>query len=198
MCLFLQVLDASKAEMLRAQVLGSDAHQHATPDSSASLKDPACVSGMTGPAAASQLPLDGSLEPLPDQAMPEAFPDQAMPRQEEEEASAKGGVPEQAAPDGAAQHSESPATDALAMTHGKKRKADKECVRAAADTDAAAALECEGAGVEISSASHAADEPKQATSRKIGGSKKAHQGTLQAAFAKAKVLDSPMLQHVWL
>lgn len=178
--LLLQVLDASKADMLRGEVLGSNAHQHAACDSSASHTPG--LAGMTGPAAASQLPLHESLEALPNQAMPEALPDQAMPAAEEE-ASDKGDMPEQAAPHAAAQHSESQAT---ALTHGKKRKADKECVRAAAVT--AAAVECEEAEKEIDSASHAADESNQATRTKESGSKKAHQGTLQAAFAKAKVL----------
>ena len=185
--------DAGKADMLRAEVLGSNAHQHVAPDSSASLTDPSGIAGTTGPATVSCLPLDKSPE-----ALPEAFPDQAMLGKEEEEGSAKGGEPEQAAPHAAAQHSESQATDVPALMHGKKRKADKECVRAAAVTEVAAAVECEGATGEIGSASDAADEPNQATRTKKGGSKKAHQGTLQAAFAKAKVFNCPLLQHIWL
>ena len=173
--------------MLRAQVLRTNAHQHAAPDSSASLTDPFGPPDTTGPAAASQLPPSESLEGLPDQAMPVAFPEQGVPGGEEE-ASAKGGLPEQAAPNAAAQHSESQATGpAPALTHGRKRKA--ECVRAAAVAEAAAAVKCEGAGGEMGTASPASDVSNQATRTKEGGSKKAHQGTLQAAFAKAKVLD---------
>ena len=184
--LFLQVLDAGRADLLRAQVLSSNPHQYAAVDSSASLAPG--LAGMTGPAAASQLPLNESLEALPVQASSESFPDQAVLGEEEEEASAKGGMPEQAAPHAAAQHSESQATDAPVLTHGKKRKADKECIRAAALKEAAAAVEDEQARKEIERAPHAADESNQATRTKKSGSEKAHQGTLQAAFAKAKVL----------
>lgn len=173
-------------------MLGSTAQkQVASLDfSPASLTDPpGPASSTAGPAAASQLPRDESSPP--------ALPDQALP-----EASATGTVPEQVAPQAVVQHSESLATavsDTPALSHGtRKRKADKECVRAAAGievalaagTEAAAAVESEGGGGEIASRGHAADEaaePKQARQKKCT-SKKALQGTLQAAFAKAKVL----------
>lgn len=183
--------------MLRAKVLGSNnSKQVASPDfSPASPTHPPGPASTAGPAAASRLPQVESPPALPDQALPEA--------------SANGSVPEQAASQSVLQHSESLATavsDTPALPHGKrKRKAEKECVRAAAGTEAAvesedalaagteaaAAVESEVAGGESASRSHAADEapePKQARQWK-GSSKNALQGTLQAAFAKAKVLD---------
>ena len=187
----LQVIDKNKADLLRAKLLGSNAQkQVASPDFllPASHTDPPKPASTAGAAAASQLPRDASSPP--------ALPDQTLP-----EASLKDTVPEQVVPQAAVQHSESLATavsNTPALTHGKrKRKADQERVRAAAGTENAlaagteAAVESEAVGGNIASRSYAADkapEPKQARQWK-GSSKKALQGTLQAAFAKAKVFD---------
>ena len=165
-CLYppLQGMDACKAELLRAHVLSSPAPQQAAPYSSASLTDSLGPTGAADQAAAGQLPQDESPEALP----------------------------EQAAPGSAAPHTESQVTaDMQIPKHGKKRKADTECVRAAAGTEAEAALESEGAGGQTASESYARDGSSgsgQAMHKK-GSSKKALQGTLQAAFAKAKVHD---------
>ncbi|KAL8682710.1 MAG: hypothetical protein Q9186_001306 [Xanthomendoza sp. 1 TL-2023] len=191
----LNTRDASKADVLRAKVLGSNAHQRPVVDSSASATGPSGPADTAGPAASSCLP----------QAESEALPDQAMPQ-----ASAKYGVPKQAPLSSAGQRSdcqEAVVSETPVLIHGKKRDADKQCVRAvagteaahgneaaavaeaAAGTEAAATVESESAMGVIGSVSQAAEESQQATHTKKGGSKKVQQGTLPAAFAKAKVLD---------
>lgn len=163
-------MDADKAELYRAQVIGSTTQPPAAHDSSASLTRPSCPAGTS---------------PAPQDESPKALPDQAMPG-----ASARYGLPEQAVPSGTALDSESAVSDTPVVSHGKKRKADTECARPAAHAEAV--LKCrDGAGTQTASASNmegVSFEPDQARCQK-GSSKQGRQGTLPAAFAKAKVHD---------
>lgn len=163
-------MDASKAELYRAHVTGSSTQPPAAQDSSASLPHP------SSPAGASPAPQDESPEALPDQAMPEA--------------AARYGLPEQAVHYGTALGSELAVSDTPVVSHGKKRKADTECARPAVHAEPV--LKCrDDIGNQTVSASDvegASFEPEQARGQK-GSSKQGCQGTLQAAFAKAKVHD---------
>lgn len=155
-------MDPNKAELYRAQVINSSSKQ-APPDSSASLTH------SLGPAGARPAPQDDSPDALPDQAVPGASAPHVLPEQ-------------------ATLRSESAVSETPVLSHGKKRKADTECIRPAADTEAEAAMECGGQTGTESQAKGASSESNLEVCKKISR-REGGQGTLQAAFAKTKVHD---------
>jgi hypothetical protein len=193
----LQGLDSVKADLLRAQLFGSSTASHHQAVSQAPQLPPA----PSGLAPNSELPSADLHSPSAELDSPSADPQ--LPQHESQQTLPEKGtagstiitskVPKQASSGGddLQQPSRSSSPGARASfpglaaggTQSKKRKADKADVTVEGDT--AAAMEAEHA----ESAQQAEQEralPKRAAVRSGGGAKK-KQGTLQAAFAKAKV-----------
>ncbi|DBB01439.1 hypothetical protein WJX77_003930 [Trebouxia sp. C0004] len=192
----LQGLDSVKADLLRAQLVGSStvSHQHAVSQTPQLLPaPPGLAPNLELPSADVHSPPAELDSPSADSQVFQHEPQQTLP-----EKGTAGNtvitskVPKQASSGGddPQQTSRSASPDAKASflklapggTQSKKRKANKADVNV--EGDAAAAMEAEHA----ESAQQAEQEqalPKQATVRSGGGAKK-KQGTLQAAFAKAK------------
>ena len=188
-----QGLDSVKADLLRAQLFGSNtvSQQQAVSQAPQLLPVP------PGLALNSELPSADLHSPPTELDGPSADPQ--VPQQTLTEKGTAGKtvitskVPKQASSDGDDPQQTSPSASpdaeasfpglAPAVTQSKKRKADKADVTV--EGDATAAMEAEHA----ESAQQAEEQralPKQAAVRSGGGPKK-KQGTLQAAFAKAKV-----------
>lgn len=164
------MLDPEKAELLRAKLPDSTSGQ--SNDSKGSLADVVVAADAPGITAEGPQPQNDSSGAVPTKSDP---PVQAIIH-------AAGLKPDSQT---------ASASDPIVMTHGKKRKADKPCTNTAADTDPDAFLDDQeqDIGGHDASVSHAQDEstqPKQARAR-VGCSKRPRPGTLQAAFAKAKV-----------
>ena len=190
-----QGLDSVKADLLRAQLFGSSTASHQKAVSQAPQPSP------SGLAPNSELPSADLHSPPPELDSPSA--DTHMPQHESQQTLPEKGtagntvitskVPKQASSGGDnTQQKSQPAYPgakasvpglAAGGTQSKKRKADKADVTV--EGDMAAAMEAGHA----ESAQQAKQEhalPKRAAVRSGGGAKK-KQGTLQAAFAKAKV-----------
>ena len=187
----IQGLDSVKADLLRARLFGSSTVSRA----------PQLLPAPLGLAPNSELPSADLHSPPAELESPSA--DTHMSQHESQQTLPEKGtagdtvvtskVPKQANSDreDSQQTSQSASPGAKASfsrltaggTQSKKRKADKAAVTV--ERDAAAAVEAEHA----ESAQQAEEEhalPKRAAVRSGGGAKK-KQGTLQAAFAKAKV-----------
>ena len=172
----MQTLDAAKASLLTAEVLTSNrASCHLAkpaqlpPTAAAAVKLPS--RGRTSPLAACPPPVGESQE--------EALHTRAMPIGIDV---AKATLPKQATADGT--------THAVTTTQRKKRKAygDAGGVDTATEADSAADGKAEQPAAEHAESAQGADResvlPQEPAS---GGSMRRKQGTLQAAFAKAKV-----------
>ena len=186
----LQGLDSVKADLLRAQLFGSSTASHQQAVSQAPQLPPA----PSGLAPNSELPSADLHSPSADPQVPQHESQQTMPEKGTDgdtvitskvpkQASSGGDDPQQASRSASPGAKASFPRLAAGDTQSKKRKADKADVNV--EDGAAAAVEVEHA----ESAQQAEQEralPKRAAVRSGGGAKK-KQGTLQAAFAKAKV-----------
>jgi len=192
-----QGLDCVKADLLRAQLFGTStlSHQQAvsqalqllaappglTPNSELALADlHSPPAELDSPSADSQVPQHESQQPPPEKGIAgNTVITSKVPKQ----ASSDGNGPQQTSQSASPDAEPSFPRLAAGDTQSKKRKADKADVTV--EGDAAAAVEAEHA----ESAQQAEEEralPKRAAVRSGSGTKK-KQGTLQAAFAKAKV-----------
>lgn len=180
-----QAVDTAKADLLRAEVLGTTEmtpHQPANPQSAPLLQSAA--KPLDSPPLDTKLPHeDKAQNVLPNQAVHDSsFAKHTLPQQ----AASKQTVPKEAG----ALPKQAMSSAALAnIPSSKKRKADKAGVTAeagaAAEEAAQAVAACDVPGQQ---AGQEAALPNQATAVARDGKKMKKQGTLQAAFAKAKVL----------
>ena len=172
------MLDPKKAELLRAQLPDSRSAQlPIAPDSSASLADPLMPADAPCPTAVGPQPQDDSSGATPALSAKSDLPEQATAHAAGPKRGSQTAIP----------------SDLAVLTHGKKRKADKPCASTAAGTEADALLagqeeDVSGHEASMSHAKDKSNQPKQARVR-VGCSKRPRPGTLQAAFAKAKVLS---------
>ena len=181
----LQAVDTAKADLLRAEVLGTTKmtpRQPANPQSAPLLQSAA--KPLENPPLDTKLPHeDRAQNVLPNQAvLDSSFVKHTLPQQ----AASKQTVPKEAG--ALPEHAMSSA--ALAnIPSSKKRKADKAGVTAEAGAAAEEAVQAVAAcDVPCQQAGQEAAVPNQATAVAGDGKKMKKQGTLQAAFAKAKVL----------
>lgn len=201
-----QVIDSCRADLLRSEVLGNSTASH----QQAAVRPQRLHSSASGLEQHSELPLrqpdspvadiqpaqDGSQQALPKQAMPTStaarsrLPAQAVPSAPTPTACDEG-MPGQAA------HSALPDTEATApqdpaVTNSKKRKAATADV--AADPDAENAAAADHVSTEraesAQQAGDAAAADKAAATKSGCDRRMKKQGTLQAAFAKAKVVQN--------
>ena len=195
--LCVQGLDSVKADLLRAQLFGSStvSHQQAVSQAPQLLPAPSGLAPNSEVTSADLHSPSAELDsPLADPEVSQHEPQQALPvrgiagdgmltSKVPKQASSGGDDPQQNSQPASAHAKASFPRLAAGGTQGKKRKADKADVTI--EGDAAAAVEAEHA----ESAQQAEEEralPKRAAVKSAGDAKK-KQGTLQAAFAKAKV-----------
>ncbi len=162
-------MDAAKADLLRAEVLGITTVPPQQVESQAQLLSAGPSNESNSPPADSKLSQDESQDTLPNRAMPSS-------------AAARLGLPKQIPTH---VHKQATSGDPTAAAHSKKRKADKADVTAEAAAEEAEQVNDEPA-VSAQQEEEGLAPPKQTVSGS-GNGKRKKQGTLQDAFAKAKV-----------